>query len=77
MNLSEFKEIISTGKLVCPECGKPILEFEKFLGESIANIWDGAGDSKVETAGSKVTLICANEGCQWRERTEYWSNYLK
>lgn len=43
----------------------------------MASVWDGAGDSHTETEGSLVTLICANQGCNWKERTEYWENYLK
>ena len=77
MRLSEFKETINTGKLICPTCGKSIRQFEKYVEESIEAIWDGAGDSRIETGGSKVTLICGNPGCPWRERTEYWSNYLQ
>lgn len=77
MTLSDFKEIISSGKLVCPACGKAVRQFEKYIEETIASIWDGAGDSRIETGGSKVTLICGNADCDWRERTEYWANYLQ
>jgi hypothetical protein len=77
MKLNEFKEIVGSGKLLCPSCGQAIRHFEKFVDETISSIWDGAGDSKTETGGSKVTLICGNQGCDWRERTEYWSNYMK
>jgi hypothetical protein len=77
MKLSDFKETINAGKLICPSCGKAICQFEKYIEETISSIWDGAGDSRIETGGSKVTLICGNQGCTWRERTEYWSNYLQ
>lgn len=79
MSLSRFKQLMADGALVCPQCGKPIREFEKFV-ETTVSVWDGAGDSALETSGdggsSKVTLICGNEGCSFRERTEYWRNYL-
>jgi hypothetical protein len=77
MKLSEFKETISSGKLICPSCGKAIRQFDKFIEEAISSIWDGFGDSRIEMGGSKVTLICGNPGCAWRERTEYWTNYLQ
>lgn len=76
MTLNEFKEIINAHKLICPDCGKPIKQFDKFV-ELIASVWDGPGDSRLETAGSKVTLICGSDGCTWRERTEYWENYMQ
>jgi hypothetical protein len=41
-----------------------------------ASVWDGAGDSALETKGSKVTLICGNKPCEWKERTEFWSQYI-
>ena len=76
MNQKEFKQVIDNAKLHCPTCDKPIKQFEKFV-EMTASVWDGAGDSNLETAGAKVTLICANDNCDWRERTEYWSEYIK
>ena len=41
------------------------------------DVWDGAGDTNIATGGGKVTLICGNEGCLWKERTEYWDNYIE
>jgi hypothetical protein len=76
MSQQEFKELIAGGRLICPTCSLPVRSFEKYT-EMASSVWDGAGDTSVETAGSKVTLICANGECPWRERTEYWSNYLK
>ncbi len=76
MKQNEFKQAIEEGKFVCPDCGKAIKQFEKFV-ETTASVWDGAGDSNLETGAAKVTLICANDSCPWRERTEYWSEYMK
>lgn len=73
MSQSVIKEAIANGKLTCPECKKPVKTFEKFV-EMVDSIWDGAGDSNTQYKGSKVTLICGN--CDWKERTEYWSNYI-
>lgn len=73
MSLQVIQNAISGEKMKCPNCGKPVKQFDKFV-EMTASVWDGAGDSGLETAGSKVTLICGN--CDWRERTEYWSNYI-
>lgn len=74
MSLKTIRQAIADQKLVCPECKKPVQQFDKFT-EITASVWDGAGDSDLETAGSKVTLICGN--CDWKERTEYWSSYIQ
>jgi hypothetical protein len=74
MTLAAFKKIIADQQLICPKCLKPIKQFEKYV-EKMASVWDGAGDTSVETEGSVVTLICANGACAWKERTEYWDNY--
>lgn len=76
MSLDKFKKLISDGELICPKCAKPVSKFEKYV-EKLASVWDGAGDSVTETEGSVVTLICANGSCAWKERSEYWENYLK
>jgi hypothetical protein len=73
MSQQVIQDAITGGKMKCPNCGKPVKQFDKYT-EMTASVWDGAGDSGMETAGSKVTLICGN--CDWRERTEYWSNYI-
>lgn len=75
MSLDSFKKLISDQKIVCPKCSKPVRKFDKYV-ETIASVWDGAGDSVTEDAGAKVTLLCANDPCKWEERTEYWENYL-
>lgn len=76
MSLESFKTLIKDEQLICPKCSKPIKQFDKYV-DRMASVWDGAGDSVTETAGSLVTLICANDGCSWKERTEYWDNYMK
>lgn len=75
MSIDKFKKVIKDQKLICPACQNPITTFEKYV-ETTAAIWDGAGDSTLETGTAKVTLICGNNGCSWKERTEYWDNYL-
>jgi hypothetical protein len=76
MSLQEIKQAIADKKMICPECGKAIGKFEKFV-EMISSAYDGPGSGlDGDTAGSKVTLICDNDGCTWRERTEYWANYI-
>ncbi len=76
MSLDSFKKLIHDKKLSCPKCSKAILKFDKYV-DRMASVWDGAGDSATETQGSLVTLICANDDCSWKERTEYWENYLE
>jgi hypothetical protein len=76
MSLNQIQQAITNEKMRCPTCGKAIKEFEKFV-EMTDSVWDGAGDSKLNTAGSKVTLICGNDKCPWRERTEFWDNYIE
>ncbi|HEY9788408.1 MAG TPA: hypothetical protein V6D17_23670 [Candidatus Obscuribacterales bacterium] len=75
MSLNVIKQAIADRKMICPSCKAPILQFDKYV-ETCESIWDGAGDSNVQMGGSKVTLICGNASCDWRERTEYWKNYI-
>ncbi|MBU6453558.1 MAG: hypothetical protein KGS72_17395 [Cyanobacteria bacterium REEB67] len=75
MSLSTIKDAIAKGKMTCPSCKKPVTKFEKYV-DMVDSVWDGAGDSNTEFKGSKVTLICGNPSCDWKERTEYWSNYI-
>jgi transcription elongation factor Elf1 len=74
MSLQVIKQAIADKKLLCPNCNKPVKSFDKFI-EMTDSVWDGAGDSLLDTKGSKVTLICGN--CDWRERTEFWKNYIE
>ncbi len=75
MSQAQIKEAISAGKINCPTCKNPVKSFEKFV-ETTDSVWDGAGDSNLETKGCKVTLVCGNPGCDWKERTEYWTEFL-
>lgn len=75
MSAKVIQEAIDNKKMQCPKCKKPVQQFEKFV-ELTESVWDGAGDSGLSTKGSKVTLICGNSGCDWKERTEYWDNYI-
>ncbi len=75
MSLSKIKQAIQDEKLLCPACKKPVKQFDKYV-EMVSSIWEGAGDSAREESGSKVTLTCGNPGCDWKERTEYWANYI-
>jgi hypothetical protein len=75
MSVEEIKTAIKDKKLVCPQCSKPVTDFDKYIQMTV-DVWDGFGDSRLGTGGDKVTLICGNEGCSWKERTEYWRNFL-
>jgi len=74
MSETKIKDAIANKKLICPQCKQAVTKYEKYT-EMTANVWDGAGDSGIEYAGSKVTLVCGS--CDWKERTEYWSNYIE
>jgi hypothetical protein len=76
MSVKKIQEAITNKQMRCPSCGKAIKQFDKYV-EMTEAVWDGAGDSKLDTAGSKVTLICANDTCSWRERTEFWDSYIE
>jgi hypothetical protein len=75
MSLAVIKKAVESGKMICPQCKKPVTKYEKYV-DMVDSIWDGAGDSTTSFSGSKVTLTCGNAGCDWKERTEYWSNYI-
>lgn len=74
MSLQKIKQAIEDKKMFCPECKGSVQKYEKYA-DMLASVWDGPGDARMETEGSKVTLICGN--CDWKERTEYWSNYIE
>lgn len=53
---------------------KNILEAETAL---VTGATSGIGKAvALETKGAKVTLICGNDSCGWKERTEFWSQYI-
>jgi hypothetical protein len=68
------KEAISNEKLKCPECKKPIRKYDKYA-DTIDSVRDGFNIVEIDSRASRVTLICNNEPCAWKERTEYWTNY--
>lgn len=76
MSRDVLQQAIKDQKLICPKCKKPVKQFDNFI-ELVESVWDGAGDSGTEFAGSKATLICANDGCAWKERTEYWDSFIE
>lgn len=76
MSQQVIKDAIANKKMRCPQCKQPVQKFEKYV-ETSDNYWDGAGDSQREATGSKVTLICGNGSCDWKERTEFWSSYIE
>ena len=75
MSLDRITKAINDKSLHCPVCTLPIQKFSNYV-DMATSVWDGAGDSNIETGGSKVTLICGNDNCSWKQRTEYWQNYL-
>jgi hypothetical protein len=68
MSQELVKKSIADKKMRCPECKEAIKSYEKYV-DMISSVWDGAG-------GSKVTLICGNGSCSWRERTEFWKRFI-
>lgn len=70
-----LEKAIKEGKMKCPECDKSVQKYENPV-DVLDSVWDGAGDSTTESAGCKATLICGNSGCNWKERTEYWEEYV-
>ena len=74
MSLQEFKDAMKAQKLICPKCSKPILKFDKYA-DTIDSVRDGFNVQDIDSYGARVTLICANEGCTWKERTDYWIEF--
>jgi hypothetical protein len=75
MSLQIIKDAIANKKMTCPECKKPIQKFDKFA-ETIDAVRDGFNVLEIDSNASRVTLICGNDPCQWKERTEYWHEYI-
>ncbi len=76
MSLDVIQEAIANKKMLCPKCKKPIQKFEKYA-ETIDAVRDGFNIVEIDSRGSRVTLTCGNEGCDWKERTEYWRNMIE
>jgi hypothetical protein len=75
MSLKVIKEAVAGKKMVCPKCKKPIQKFDKYA-ETIDAVREGLGFTDIDSRGSRVTLTCGNEGCDWTERTEFWTQYI-
>ncbi|MCA9801214.1 MAG: hypothetical protein KC777_04475 [Cyanobacteria bacterium HKST-UBA02] len=76
MSEAKLRQAVEAKKVRCPKCKEPVTAYEKFV-EACQSVWDGAGDSGLETDGSKATLICGNKSCTWKERTEFWESYIE
>ncbi|MBY0357441.1 MAG: hypothetical protein K2W82_05510 [Candidatus Obscuribacterales bacterium] len=75
MSLQIIKDAIEGKKMICPKCKKAVQKFEKFA-ETIDAVRDGFNVQEIDSHASRVTLICGNDDCAWKERTEYWENYI-
>jgi hypothetical protein len=75
MSLKVIKDAIANQKMLCPKCQNPIKKQEKYA-ETIDAVRDGFGYTDIDSRASRVTLTCGNEGCDWTERTEFWSQYI-
>ncbi|MDX2104802.1 MAG: hypothetical protein SFY67_00235 [Candidatus Melainabacteria bacterium] len=75
MSLSRIQEAVANKKMICPKCKQPVQKFEKYA-ETIDAVRDGFNIQEIDSHSSRVTLICNNDGCDWKERTEYWDNYI-
>lgn len=75
MSLKKIQDSIKNQKMICPECKKPIQKFEKYA-ETVDAVRDGFNVLEIDSHASRVTLTCGNGTCAWRERTEYWSEYI-
>lgn len=75
MSLEKIKSAIANKKMICPECKKPIQQFDKYA-ETVDAVREGFNMLDVDSRGSRVTLTCGNDSCSWKERTEYWDSYI-
>ncbi len=78
MSQDVIKKAIANQKMRCPKCKNPIKKYDNYVVMT-DTAYDGPDSSlQLDSGGpSKVTLICGNESCSWKERTEYWENYLE
>jgi len=76
MSESTIRDAIAAKKMICPKCNKPIQKYEKF-SETIDSVRDGFNRVDIDSNASRVTLTCGNDACDFRERTEYWANYIE
>ncbi|MBZ0186381.1 MAG: hypothetical protein K8F91_09060 [Candidatus Obscuribacterales bacterium] len=75
MSEQVLKEAIENSKVHCPKCKRSVTKYEKYA-ETIDSVRDGFNVIAIDSMGARVTLICGNGECTWRERTEYWTEYL-
>lgn len=75
MTLQIIKDAIANKKITCPKCQQPVQKFDKFA-ETIDAVRDGFNVQEIDSMGSRVTLICGNGDCDWKERTEYWKELI-
>lgn len=76
MSLKVLESAIKDKKMICPKCNQSVTKYDKYI-DMCGSVWDGAGDSGMDTKGSMVTLICGNGSCGWEERTEFWESYIE
>lgn len=70
-----IQDAIKDQKMQCPECSKPLLKYENFAA-TVDAVRDGFNVQEIDSSASRVTLICGNGDCKWKERTEYWEDFI-
>ncbi len=70
MSLKAITDAIENQKLICPKCKASIKKYDKYA-QTIDAVRDGFNVIDIDSNGERVTLICGNDGCDWKERTEY------
>lgn len=75
MSLKAITDAIASEKMICPKCKGPIKKYDKYA-ETIDAVRDGFNVIDIDSHGERVTLICGNDGCDWKERTEYPMEYV-
>ncbi len=75
MSEQVIKEAITAEKMACPKCKQPIRKYEKYA-ETIDAVRDGFNIQEIDSHASRVTLICGNGDCSWKDRTEYWADMI-
>jgi thymidine kinase len=76
MSLQAIKDAIANKKMICPKCKGSIQQFDKYAN-TIDAVRDGFNVLEIDSRGERVTLICGNEGCSWKERTEYPMEFVE
>lgn len=74
MSLKAITDAIESEQLICPKCKGPIKKYDKYA-QTIDAVRDGFNVQDIDSHGERVTLICGNDGCDWKERTEYPMEY--